>query len=84
MAEYLTKVILPAAGSAAVPIPTNGGVLGVYSTSPITIGWEFNGEVGQIAANVSVWEPHTAFIPSPFSKLIVTAAAAADIAIRMV
>lgn len=83
MAEYMTKVVLPAAGSATVGVPTNGGVLGIYSTSAVTISWVFNGESGQIASNVTEWEPRVPFMPGAFSALTITAAAAADVTIRM-
>lgn len=83
-AEYMTKVILSAAGSQDVGIPTNGAVLGVYSTSAIEIDWVFNGEVGQIMpAGTTEWEPRVPFAPGPFSSLRITSAAAADVTIRM-
>ena len=85
MAEYMTKVSITAAGTVDVGIPTNGAVLGVYSTSAVKLDWVFNGEVGQIApAGSLVWEPRTPFAPGPFSALRITSAAAADITIRMV
>lgn len=85
MAEYMTMAILPAAGVMDVPIPTNGAVLGLYSTSAIQIDWVFNGEVGQIMPAGSLsWEPHVPFTPGPFSMLRITSAAAANVTIRMV
>lgn len=85
MAEYLTKVKLTAAGSINVGIPTNGAVLGVYSTSAVTLDWVFNGEVGRITpVGSTVWEPRVPFAPGPFSTLRITSTAAADITIRMV
>lgn len=83
-AEYMTKVSLSAAGSVDVGIPTNGAVLGIYSTSAVKLDWVFNGEVGQLApAGSLVWEPHNPFAPGPFSSLRITSTAAADITIRM-
>lgn len=84
MAEYMTKAILPAAGTVDVGIPTNGAVLGVYSTSAIKLEWVFNGDVGQLApAGSLAWEPRTPFNPAPFSSLRITSTAAADVTIRM-
>lgn len=84
MAEYMTKVSLSAAGSVDVGIPTNGGVLGVYSTAAVKLEWVFNGEVGQIApAGSLAWEPHNPFYPGPFSSLRITSTGAADVVIRM-
>lgn len=85
MAEYMIKAVLSAAGSVDVGIPTNGAVLGVYSTSAIKLDWVFNGDVGQIMpAGTTEWEPKTPFAPGPFSALRITSAAAAEITIRMV
>ena len=84
MAEYMTKVSITAAGSVDVGIPTNGAVLGVYSTSAVKLEWVYNGEVGQIApAGSLAWEPRVPFSPAPFSALRITSAAAADVTIRM-
>lgn len=81
----MTKAILTAAGTIDVSIPTNGAVLGVYSTSAVKLDWVYNGEVGQLApAGSLVWEPHVPFAPAPFSVLRITSAAAADVTIRMV
>lgn len=84
MAEYMTKAVLPAAGSVDIGIPTNGAVLGVYSTSAIKLDWVFNGEVGEIMpAGTISWEPRVPFAPGPFSSLRITSTAAADVTIRM-
>lgn len=84
MAEYMTKVSITAAGSVDVGIPTNGAVLGVYSTSAVKLDWVFNGEVGQIApAGSLAWEPRVPFAPGAFSALRITSTAAADVTIRM-
>lgn len=80
----MTKVKLSAAGSVDVGIPTNGAVLGVYSTSAVKLEWVFNGEVGQIApAGSLAWEPRVPFTPAPFSSLRITSAAAAEVTLRM-
>ena len=85
MAEYLTKVNITAAGSVDVGIPTNGAVLGVYSTSAVKLEWVFNGEVGTITPTAAtVWEPHNLFNPAPFSSLRITSTSAANVTIRMV
>lgn len=84
MAEYMTKVILSAAGSVDIPIPTNGGILGVYADSAVKLDWVFNGEVGQIMpAGTTEWEPRVPFTPGPFSALRITSTAAAEVTIRM-
>lgn len=80
----MTKVVIPAAATVDVAIPTNGGILGVYSDSAVTLDWVFNGEEGRIVTGVLVWEPVNPFYPSPFSKLRITAAAAANVTIRTV
>lgn len=80
----MTKAILTAAGSVDIGIPTNGAVLGVYSTSAVKLEWVFNGDVGQLApAGSLVWEPHTPFRPGPFSSLRITSVAPAEVVIRM-
>ena len=85
MAEYLTKVKLSAAGSVDVGIPTDGGIVGVYSSSAVKLAWVFNGDVGDITpVAATVWEPHNVFRPAPTSALRITSTAAADITIRMV
>ena len=81
----MTKVKLSAAGSVDIGIPTNGGVLGVYSTAAVKLEWVYNGEVGQIApAGSLAWEPRVPFMPAPFSSLRITSTTAADVTIRMV
>ena len=85
MAEYMTKVKLSAAGSVDVGIPTNGGVLGVYSNAAVKLSWVFNGEIGDITpVAATVWEPHNVFNPAPFSSLRITSTSAAEVTIRMV
>ena len=84
MAEYLTNVSITAAGSVDVGIPTNGAVLGVYSTSAVKLEWVFNGTVGLINAGTAAWEPPVPFAPGPFSALRITTTAAVDVSIRMV
>ena len=85
MAEYMVKAILSAAGSVDVSIPTNGGVLGVYSNTAVKLEWVYNGDVGTITPTAAtVWEPHNPFMPAPFSKLRITSTAAAEIMVRMV
>lgn len=82
MSEYMVKVKITAAGSYKVPI--NKRVLGVYSTSNITLGWDYNGEIGTITSVGAIaWEPRVPFEPSSTSKLVITAAAPADVTIRM-
>lgn len=81
MSEYLVKITM-SAGTYAVPIKNR--VLGVYSTTPIKVGWDFNGETADITPTAAtVWEPHNPFNPAPTSKLIITATAAAVVTIRM-
>lgn len=84
MAEYMVKASLTAAGSVDVGIPTNGGVLGVYSDVAVKLEWVFNGEVGQIMSSGTEWEPKTSFLPGPFSSLRITSTAAANVVLRMV
>lgn len=84
MAEYLTNVKITAAGSVDVGIPTDGAVLGVYSTSAVKLEWVFNGDVGLIDAGTAKWEPPVPFHPAPFSAIRITTTAAVDVSIRMV
>lgn len=85
MAEYMTKVIITAAGTVDVGIPNDGAILGVYADSAVKLEWVFNGDVGIITPTAAtVWEPHTPFAPRPFSKLRITSTAAANVTIRMV
>lgn len=82
MSEYLVKVKITAAGSYNVPI--KGSVLGVYSSAAVKLGWDFNGEIGDITPTAAtVWEPHNPFNPGMTSKLVITATSAADVTIRM-
>lgn len=82
MAEFLVKVKITAAGTYSVPIRNR--VLGVYSSSAVKVGWDFNGDVGEITPTAAtVWEPHNPFNPAPTSKLVITATAAAEVTIRM-
>ena len=80
----MTKVSITAAGSVDVGIPTNGAVLGVYSTSAVKLEWVFNGEVGLINAGTADWQPPVPFSPGPFSALRITSTAAVDVTVRMV
>lgn len=84
MAEYMTNVSITAAGSVDVGIPTNGAVLGVYSTSAVKLEWVFNGSVGLLDAGTAAWQPPVPFAPGPFSALRITTTAAVDVTIRMV
>lgn len=84
MAEYMTKVNITAAGSVDVGIPTNGAVLGVYSTSAVKLEWVFNGEVGLINAGTADWQPPIPFNPGPFSSIRITTTAAVEVTMRMV
>ena len=80
----MVKVNITAAGSADVGIPTNGAVLGVYSTSAVKLEWVYNGEVGLINAGTADWQPPVPFNPAPFSSLRITSTAAVEVTIRMV
>lgn len=84
MGEYLTNVVLTGAGSVDVGIPTDGAVLGVYSTSAVKLEWVFNGEVGLLNAGTADWQPPVPFKPGPFSALRITSTAAVNVSIRMV
>ena len=82
MSEFLVKMTISAAGTYSVPIKNR--VLGVYSSSAVKVGWDFNGETAEITPTAAtVWEPRTPFNPAPTSKLIITATAAANVTIRM-
>ena len=82
MAEYMVKVKMTAAGTQRVPIKKK--VLGVYSDVAVKLAWDFNGEVADITpAGVQIWEPRQPFAPAETSALIITAAAASNIMIRM-
>lgn len=81
MAEYMVKLN---ANAGTYEIPIRKRVLGVYASTAVKIGWDFNGEKGEITPTAAtVWEPHNPFEPAPTSKLIITAAAASNIIIRM-
>lgn len=81
MAEYMVKVKMNA-GTFSVPIKKR--VLGVYSSTAVKIGWDYNGEIADITpVAATVWEPHYPFEPAATSKLVLTATAAADVTIRM-
>lgn len=80
--EHLATIDITAAGSVRFEIPVNGGVKGVYSSSPLTIGYEDNGSVGTMVSNVTAWEPHGGFYPAPSAALMLTAAASAKVTIR--
>lgn len=83
MSEYMVKVKLSGAGTTKVGI--RGKILGVYSTVAVKLGWDYNGEEGDITPTAAtVWEPHTPFEPAPTSKLVITSTAAAEVVIRMV
>ncbi len=82
MSEYMVKVEFTAAGTRSIGI--KGKILGVYSTAAVSLGWDYNGEVGTITpAAATVWEPHQPFNPAPTSKLTITATSAATVTIRM-
>lgn len=83
MSEYMVKVEMTAAGTAKVGI--RGKILGVYSNAPVKLGWDYNGEEGEITPTAAtVWEPHNPFEPAPTSKLMITSTTAATVIIRMV
>lgn len=83
MSEYMVKVEMSAAGTTKIGI--RGAVLGVYSNQPVKLGWDYNGEVGDITPiAATVWEPHNPFTPGASSKLVITSTTAATIIIRMV
>lgn len=83
MLEYMVKVEMSAAGTTNVGI--RGAILGVYSNQPVKLGWDYNGEVGDITPTAAtVWEPHNPFEPGATSKLVITSTSAATITIRMV
>ena len=82
MSEYMVKLKISTAGTYSIPI--NSRVFGVYSTTAVKIGWDFNGESGEITPSaVQIWEPRVPFAPGKTSKLIITATAATDILVRM-
>ncbi len=78
----MVKLKITAAGSYRVPIKNK--VLGVYSAQAVKVGWDYNGEVGDITpAGVQIWEPRQPFAPAATSALIITATAATNVIIRM-
>lgn len=82
MAEYMVKLKITAAGTYSIPIKKK--VLGVYSVQAVKIAWDYNGEVGDITpAGVQIWEPRVPFEPAPTSNLVITAATATDVIVRM-
>lgn len=82
MSEYMVKVEMSAAGSRSIGI--KGKILGVYSTAAVKLGWDYNGETGDITPTAAtVWEPHNPFAPAATSKLIITSTSAATVVIRM-
>lgn len=82
MAEYMVKLKITAAGTYRIPIKNR--VLGVYSAQAVKIGWDYNGEVGDITpAGVQIWEPRVPFAPAATSALVITATAATDVIVRM-
>lgn len=83
MTEYLVKVNITAPGSYKVGIA--GTVKGVYSpSSPIAIGWDYNGDVGTLTPPTIAWEPRgPGFSPGKTSKLVLTATAPTAVTIRM-
>ena len=82
MSEFLVKMNITAAGTYSIPIKKR--VLGVYSNAAVKIGWDFNGDVGEITPTAAtVWEPHNPFEPAPTSKLVITSTSAAAITVRM-
>ena len=82
MGEYMVKVEMTGAGTRSVGI--KGKVAGVYSTAPVSLSWDYNGEVGVITPTAAtVWEPRVPFTPMPTSKLVITSTSAATVTIRM-
>lgn len=69
MSEYLLTVEIPAGDTRTFPIPFNG-IAGVYSTSAITIKWDFNGNTAELKGSAAEWEPLGGFHPAPTSALV--------------
>lgn len=82
MAEHLANIDITAAGTVKFAVPKEGVIYGVYSNAAVTIGYDDNGSVGTLLSNVTVWEPCPAFMPSPISYLVITAAAPCKVSIR--
>lgn len=80
--EHLANLAITAAGTVKFAIPKNGVIRGVYSDTPITIGYDDNGSIGTMRRTVTEWEPNNGFKPAPIAYLVITAAAAANVAIR--
>lgn len=81
MAEYMLTINAGAGETVKFPCPAV--ILGVYSTAgPISVSWNFNGNVGPIVTGVDAWEPVQAFKPDKTSVLEITTTAAGVITIR--
>ena len=82
MSEYMVKVEMAAAGTRSVGI--SGKIKGVYSSVPVKLAWDYNGEVGDLnPVAATVWDPYVPFEPAKTSKLVITTTAAAVVTIRM-
>lgn len=68
MEEYLLTVVVPAGDTRVFPVP-DMGIAGVYSTSAITLTWNYNNNSGDLVT-AAVWEPYGGFHPKDTSKLI--------------
>lgn len=80
--EHLANIAITSAGLVKFAIPKNGTIRGVYSDVAITIGYDDNGSVGTLKRSVLEWEPNGGFKPAPIAYLVLTATAAANVAIR--
>lgn len=80
--EHLANLDITSAGTVKFAIPKNGIIRGVYSSAPITIGYDDNGSIGTMVSNVTVWEPNNGFKPAPIAYLVVTATAPVKVSIR--
>lgn len=83
MSEYLLSVSVPVGETRAFPVPAKG-IAGVYSTSAITLKWDFNGNEAELM-NAAIWEPFEGFHPAATSVLVLDNTAgstAANVAIR--
>ncbi len=81
-AEHLLSVKITGAGVRKISIPKGGIITGVYSSAPVTIAYNDNGNVGTLMSSVQIWEPTIAFQPAPIAYLEITTTAAVDVAIR--
>ncbi len=81
MSEYMLTINAGAGETVRLPCPKK--ILGVYSTAgPISIDWDYNGNVaGLISAGV-LWEPVQGFCPAPTSALVIKTTAAGVITVR--